>query len=788
MRGKHGKSAISVTGGGVALVYNEVNFHVEEAGIDVPEGIEAVWAIMTPRSTDVLNIKKILVAGIYISPRSKYKQETIEHIIETMHSVQSRYEHQIRFFIAGDFNKVDTEDLLESNGALQQICSVETRNKNTLELILTCMATLFHPPTTQDPLQQDENTTGKPSDHKIVIVAPKANAHYKQERHKKTIHIRQQPQSKVAAFMSELGAHSWPEVFSEEDPNIKALSYHNTIMSLRDKHFPVKSVKMSSLDKKWFTPTLKVMYNEMQNEFFKNRKSQKWKSLRSKFRKSKKKACKKFYKNFVSELKVSNPSKYFKMAKEIGASNQTNHGDIKIECLENLSAQDQVQTVAESMAEISNQYSPIDLCQLPAYLPAQEAPQIELYKVYKKIQGQKKTRSTLDIDLPANIRKEAAEFLAEPLTNIFNTCLREGKYPTTWKFEWCTPVPKKVKVLKKLNDVRKIASTSDYSKIFESFLVEFIMEDISEKLSKRQYGGRKGVGTEHLLVTMVDRIKRLLEDPENYAVVLSSYDWKGAFDRLDPTIVALKLIKMNVRSSIITILIDFLKDRKMQLKMNQKTSSVLGLVGGGPQGSLIGQILYIIGSDDVAQEIKEEDKFKYVDDLSTAVALANKNNISEYDFIQHVASDIRVGQRFLAPSTFETQNINNSISLWTETNKMKLNEAKSNYMIVTNVKEDFATRLWLNTQLLERQDVICHLGLWISQDLSWSFNTSQICKKAYSRMKMLSKLKYVGTSTEDLIHIYTMHIRSTAEYCSIIFQSSLSEKLSRKIESIQKTS
>ena len=181
-------------------------------------------------------------------------------------------------------------------------------------------------------------------------------------------------------------------------------------------------------------------------------------------------------------------------------------------------------------------------------------------------------------------------------------------------------------------------------------------------------------------------------------------------------------------------------------------------MGGGPQGSLIGQILYIIGSDDVAQEVKDEDKFKYVDDLSTAVALANKNNISEYDFSQHVASDIGVGQRFLAPSTFETQTISKSISLWTETNKIKLNKAKSNYMIVTNVKEDFATRLWLNTQLLERQDVICHLGLWISQDLSWTFNTSQICKKAYSRMKMLSKLKYVGTSTEDLIHIYTMHI------------------------------
>ena len=60
-----------------------------------------------------------------------------------------------------------------------------------------------------------------------------------------------------------------------------------------------------------------------------------------------------------------------------------------------------------------------------------------------------------------------------------------------WKHEWCTPVPKKKTTLKELKDVRKIASTSDYSKIFEHFLLEFVHEDISKKLSKRQYGGKK---------------------------------------------------------------------------------------------------------------------------------------------------------------------------------------------------------------------------------------------------------------------------------------------------------
>jgi hypothetical protein len=47
-------------------------------------------------------------------------------------------------------------------------------------------------------------------------------------------------------------------------------------------------------------------------------------------------------------------------------------------------------------------------------------------------------------------------------------------------------VPKKKTTLKELKDVRKIASTSDYSKIFEHFLLEFVHEDISKKLSKRQ--------------------------------------------------------------------------------------------------------------------------------------------------------------------------------------------------------------------------------------------------------------------------------------------------------------
>ena len=56
------------------------------------------------------------------------------------------------------------------------------------------------------------------------------------------------------------------------------------------------------------------------------------------------------------------------------------------------------------------------------------------------------------------------------------------------------------------------------------FLIEFVLEDISHKLSKIQLGGKKGVGTEHLIVSLIDIIKMLLDDPEKGVVVHSSYD------------------------------------------------------------------------------------------------------------------------------------------------------------------------------------------------------------------------------------------------------------------------
>ena len=61
-----------------------------------------------------------------------------------------------------------------------------------------------------------------------------------------------------------------------------------------------------------------------------------------------------------------------------------------------------------------------------------------------------------------------------------------------------------------------------------------------------------------------------------------------------------------------------------------------------------------------------------------------------------------------------------------------------------------------------------------------------MCRKAYARMTMLTKLKYVGVPKEDLLNIYILYIRSLLEYCSVVWHSTITVEQSQNIECVQK--
>ena len=264
-----------------------------------------------------------------------------------------------------------------------------------------------------------------------------------------------------------------------------------------------------------------------------------------------------------------------------------------------------------------------------------------------------------------------------------------------------------------------------------------------------------------MVVSFLDRILELLDrHPDRSAVIATCLDWSQAFDRQDPTLAILKFIKIGVRPSLIPLLVSYLSDRKMKVKFNGVMSEFLSLIGGGPQGTLLGGIEYLAQSNDNADVVPPKDRFKYVDDLSILELICFAGLLIEYNFFQHVASDVGIDQLYLPANNLKTQDNLDYISKWTNENLMKLNVTKCNYMIFSRSKTKFATRIKINNQTIDRISMTKLLDVWINEDLSWSKNCKEILRKAYSRLSMITKLKYVGVGVQELLDIYILFIRS----------------------------
>ena len=140
---------------------------------------------------------------------------------------------------------------------------------------------------------------------------------------------------------------------------------------------------------------------------------------------------------------------------------------------------------------------------------------------------------------------------------------------------------------------------------------------------------------------MMDRILGLLDkDNKRSAVIVSLLDWSSFFDRQDPTLVIKKFLKMGVRPSLIPVLVSFLTDREMTVRY----SNTYKLPGGGPQGTLLGLIEYFVQSNDNADCVGPDMRFKFVDDLSMLELVMLGGWLSNYNFKQLMANDIGIDE------------------------------------------------------------------------------------------------------------------------------------------------
>merc|ERR1711954_273541 len=137
---------------------NPDRFFITQPKVQVPEGVEVVWCVISPKKTPQNSkIKNICIASVYISPKYRYKKQTIAHIVESIHLIRSFYDNSISFCISGDFNKYPYQDILDCLGSLQNIQFEATRKDEVLDLIITDMHTSYLPSITLSLLEVDGN-------------------------------------------------------------------------------------------------------------------------------------------------------------------------------------------------------------------------------------------------------------------------------------------------------------------------------------------------------------------------------------------------------------------------------------------------------------------------------------------------------------------------------------------------------------------------------------------------------------------------------------------------------
>ena len=377
------------------------------------------------------------------------------------------------------------------------------------------------------------------------------------------------------------------------------------------------------------------------------------------------------------------------------------------------------------------------------------------------------------------------------------------EWPAQWKVEYVTPIGK-IPEPQSEDDLRPISCTNFFSKVAEHFVVDWLLEHIGDKIDFRQYGGSKGNSITHYIIELLNFILSNQEASEPTAALACLIDFSKAFNRQNHNVLVTKLCDMGAPSWLLKIVMSFLKERSMVVRYKDATSKRKMLPGGGPQGTLLGLLLFLVLINDAgfteqsnnAGEIitskmnfkaANEIHLKYVDDMLLAEAINLKQTLEP-----HLSSALpanfreRTGHTLPQDRSRVYKQLLQTVK-YADENDMKINFQKTKLMIFNNSKNfDFMPHLCVEDSEIEVVEESKLLGLIIRSDLKWTSNTDFIVKKAFHKLWILRRLKQLGTSLVNLVDIYIKRVRSVLELAVPAWHPSLTKQEGNDIERVQR--
>ena len=124
------------------------------------------------------------------------------------------------------------------------------------------------------------------------------------------------------------------------------------------------------------------------------------------------------------------------------------------------------------------------------------------------------------------------------------------------------------------------------SKITEGVICETLNKHLEKTIQKNQWGFRKGLSAESLLLYLIELWKHYIEKGKVIGVIF--IDFKKAFDSVDHKVLENKLRACGTEGDLLKFLKSYLSEGSQFVEVNGKRLKLLIVEYGVPQGSLLG--------------------------------------------------------------------------------------------------------------------------------------------------------------------------------------------------------
>ena len=326
---------------------------------------------------------------------------------------------------------------------------------------------------------------------------------------------------------------------------------------------------------------------------------------------------------------------------------------------------------------------------------------------------------------------------------MFNHSLKFGEIPNTWKHSNIVPLPKEAN-RSEVRFFRPISLLPIISKILECHIHSLLSDLFSHNtLSSNQFGFRPTITP---LLIAAHKWHLALEKRHQVGCVF--FDIKKAFDSVPHQALRNRLFTLNLPIHLFHWLSNYLSMRLQRVVLSGAESSWLPVKSGVPQGSILGPLLFLVFINDIfsVQLSEGSSLLVYADDILLFKSLSSPSDLAVFQHDVDLISD------------------------WISSNYLTANVEKSKCMLLSRSRlHRFNFVILLNGKQLECVKHFKYLGLWISDDLSWSYHIEAVCSKARRMLGFIYRFFSPHCDANTILTLYRAHVLPINDYASVVW-------------------